>query len=158
MIGGTRRAFLSRAAGLAAVVALAGVARAADPNPDATVEIEETRIGIGPLSGAIGGGRLRFQGEEYRFSVRGLTAGGVGVSALQARGEVFGLRRVEDFAGDYKQVSSQDFADDDDRLSVLFLQNEHAVRLRLRATRSGIVLSIPDGLVSIAWRRQAPDE
>ncbi len=151
MIGATRRAWLTRATVLA-VAGLARRARAADPNPDATVEIEETRIGIGPLSGTIGGGRLRFRGEEFRFSVRGLAAGGVGVSSVQAQGEVFSLRRVDDFAGDYAQVASDDFADETGRLTVLSLRNEKGVRLRLRATRSGIVLSVPDGTVTIAWR------
>lgn len=153
MIGATRRVLLTRATALAASAATALPARAADPNPDATVEIEETRIGIGALSGTIGGGRLRFQGEEFRFSVRGLAAGGLGVSSLQARGEVFSLRRVEDFEGEYKQTAADDFEDETGQMTVLFLRNERGVRLRLRATRSGIVLSIPDGAVTIGWRR-----
>lgn len=151
----TRRAVLTRALVLAGGVVLAGRARdagAADPNPDATVEIEETRIGIGPLSGTIGGGRLRFEGKEYRFTSRGLTAGGIGVSSLQAQGEVFNLRRLDQFPGVYVQTTAEDFEDETGHLTVLFLRNEHGVKLRLRATRSGIVLSVPSDGATIAWR------
>jgi hypothetical protein len=155
MRGATRRAFWTRAlrfAGGAVLAHGASGARAADPNPDATIEIEETRIGIGPLSGTIGGGRLRFRGEEHRFTSRGLASGGIGVSSLQAQGEVFNLRRLEQFPGVYTQTAADDFEDETGRLTVLFLRNEQGVRLRLRATRSGIVLSIPRDGMTVSWR------
>jgi hypothetical protein len=148
----TRRVFWTRAFTLTGGAVLSRVAGPADPNPDGFIEIEETRIGIGPLSGTIGGGRLRFRGEEHRFSARGLTSGGVGVSSLQARGEVFQLRQLEQFPGVYTQTSADDFEDETGRLTVLFLRNPQGVRLRLRATRSGIALSIAADGMTIAWR------
>jgi hypothetical protein len=142
----------SRALALAGAALVPRATAAADPNPDGFIEIEETRIGIGALSAAIGGGRLRFHGEERRFTARGLTAGGVGVSSLQARGEVFSLRRVDQFPGVYHQTSAEDFEDETGRVTVLFLRNPAGVRLRLRATRSGIALSITDGEMTVTWR------
>lgn len=152
MTGATRRAFCARALTLAGSALLPAAAGAADPNPDGFIEIEETRIGIGPLSATVGGGRLRFRGEEHRFTVRGLTAGGIGISSLQARGEVFSLRRRDQFIGTYQQTAAEDFEDETGRLTVLFLRNGEAVRLRLRATRSGIALSIAADGMTIAWR------
>lgn len=155
MHGATRRVLLTRAlafAGGALLAKRAEPASAADPNPDGFIEIEETRIGIGPLSGTIGGGRLRFKGEEHRFTSRGLTAGGIGVSSLQARGEVFNLRRLDQFPGVYVQTSTEDFEDATGRLTVLFLRNPQGVELRLRATRGGIVLSVPAEGMTVAWR------
>jgi hypothetical protein len=152
MKGATRRALVTRAAAAAGAVWLPFGAVAADPNPDGFIEIEETRIGIGALSAAIGGGRLRFQGEERRFTARGLVAGGLGVTSLQARGEVFSLRRVDQFPGVYQQTAAEDFEDETGRLTVLFLRNPSGVRLRLRATRSGIALSVADGGMTVAWR------
>lgn len=35
------------------------------PNPDATVEIEEVRIGVPVLGGTFGGGRLHYRGRNY---------------------------------------------------------------------------------------------
>jgi hypothetical protein len=89
---------MRRRTGLVALLALAATPAAAqqrgrpDPNPDASVEIEQVRVGVLALGGSVGGGRLRFRGEEHRFTVRGLEFGSVGVSSLSARGEVFGLR------------------------------------------------------------------
>ncbi|WP_270934593.1 hypothetical protein [Falsiroseomonas oryzae] len=61
----SRRALLT--AGSAALLGAQG-----DPNPDASVWIEEVRLGLFGRTGSIGGGRLRFQGEVHDFSVEGL--------------------------------------------------------------------------------------
>ncbi len=63
-----------------------------DPNPDGSIEIEQVRVGVLAVGTSIGGGRLRFRGEEHRFSVRGIEFGSVGVSSLSARGEELRLR------------------------------------------------------------------
>lgn len=65
-----------------------------DPNPDASIVIEQVRVGILAVGASVGGGRLRFRGEEHSFSVRGLEFGSVGVATLSASGEVFQLRRL----------------------------------------------------------------
>jgi hypothetical protein len=62
-----------------------------DSNPDASVEIEQVRVGVPAVGGSVGGGRLHFRGEEHAFRVRGLEFGTVGVATRSARGEVFGL-------------------------------------------------------------------
>lgn len=74
-----------------------------DPNPDASIEIEQVRVGVLAVGATVGGGRLRFRGEEHRFSVRGFEIGSVCVASLSARGEVFNLRRLEDFPGRYTE-------------------------------------------------------
>ena len=71
-----------------------GRAQRPDPNPDASIVIEQVRVGILAVGASVGGGRLRFRGEEHSFSVRGLEFGSVGVVALSASGEVFQLRRL----------------------------------------------------------------
>ena len=49
------------------------------------------------LGGSLGGGRLRHHGAEHAFTIIGLGTGSLGVSSLQARGEVFGFDRLGGF-------------------------------------------------------------
>src|SRR5512138_2758314 len=87
----------------ALLAALGGVLLGAadDPNADASLWIEELRIGLFGRSGAIGGGRLRYRGGVHAFSIEGLAAAGSGLTTLRAQGEVFDLRRLSDFPGTY---------------------------------------------------------
>lgn len=133
-----------------ALVPASLLAQRVDPNPDASVEIEEVRVGIGVVATSIGGGRLRWRGEEYSFRIRGLSMGAIGVSSLQARGEVFALARLEDFSGTYAEEPPDTPPDPNAPPGgpiVRFLRNPNGVRLRLRATRDGGILEIsPSGL------------
>jgi hypothetical protein len=134
----TRRLVLS-----AVLTALAvGSARAqqrgrADPNPDGSIEIEQVRVGVLAVGTSIGGGRLRFRGEEHRFSVRGIEFGSVGVSSLSARGEVFNLRRLQDFAGRYTERVVPRTQGAPVGPETRFLRNAAGVELRLRTERAG---------------------
>jgi outer membrane immunogenic protein len=42
---------------------------------------------------------LTYQGKEYPFSVQGLSAGDIGASSAEAAGDVYGLKKLEDFNG-----------------------------------------------------------
>jgi len=54
-------------------------------------------------SGNAGNGTLRYRGHTYHFTVGGLGVGGIGISKIEARGEVYGLERLRDFPGAYIQ-------------------------------------------------------
>lgn len=124
-----------------------------DPNPDAFVEIEQVRVGVLAVGTSIGGGRLRFRGEEHRFSVRGIEFGAVGVSSLSARGEVFGLRRLEDFTGRYaEEVVPRYRGDGVAGPETRWLRNAAGVELRLRTDRSGGQFRFNDAGVTIELR------
>lgn len=108
-----------------------------DPNPDGSIEIEQVRVGVLAVGTSIGGGRLRFRGEEHRFAVRGIEFGSVGVSSLSARGEVFNLRRLEDFAGRYTERVVPRAPGAGSGPETRFLRNAAGVELRLRTERAG---------------------
>ena len=60
---------------------------------DATVEMEEVQAAyIG--SGSAGKGVLVFRGRQYPFQVGGVGIGGIGLSTVDARGEVYNLREL----------------------------------------------------------------
>ncbi len=132
-----RRALLTAAAGV-----LLGAAD--DPNPDASLWIEEIRIGLFGRSGAIGGGRLRFQGAVHAFSIEGLSSVGTGVTTTRAQGEVFNLRRLSDFPGTYTEFQGSGGAGDGP-VEVHWLRNAQGVRLRLRSAQASATLRIGEG-------------
>ena len=139
------------------VIAAAFPARAQrnrpDPNPDASIEIEQVRVGVLAVGASVGGGRLRFRGEEHRFTVRGIEFGSVGVSTLSARGEVFGLRRLQDFNGRYtEQVVPRQRVDGQTGPETRWLRNAAGVELRLRTERAGGQFRFNEAGVTIELR------
>lgn len=120
---------------------------AEDPNPDASLWIEEVRIGLFGRSSSIGGGRLRYQGAVHAFAIEGLSAAGPGVTTVRAQGEVFDLRRLSDFPGTYTAFDGG-YSPVDGPVEVHWLRNRRGVRLRLRSARAGATLRVGEsGLV-----------
>jgi hypothetical protein len=62
------------------------------------VQAEQVRLIIG---GAKGTGVLHFGGKDYNFKLSGASAGGVGVTKIDATGTVYNLKDIKDFAGTY---------------------------------------------------------
>lgn len=136
----------------AAVSARAQQPRRPDPNPDAFVEIEQLRVGIMAAGTAVGGGRLRSQGQEYSFSIRGLEFGKLRLASLSATGEVFNLRRLEDFAGHYEEYLASHSPGEEDEPEIRFLRNQAGVEVRLRTDRVGGQVRIAPTGVTIELR------
>ncbi|MGH6897138.1 MAG: hypothetical protein ACREJ5_11425 [Geminicoccaceae bacterium] len=68
--------------------------------PSGYVDMEEVSIAyLGQAGG--GKGTLTFQGQTYPFEIAGLGGGGIGVSKLDASGEVYNLTDVAQFEGAY---------------------------------------------------------
>lgn len=126
--------------------------RRPDPNPDGSIVIEQVRVGILAVGAAVGGGRLRFRGEEYSFSVRGLEFGSLGVATLSASGEVFNLRRIEDFPGRYEERVAPRPPGGEGGPETRFLRNAAGVELRLRTDRVGGGLRLAANGITIELR------
>jgi hypothetical protein len=92
-------------------------------------------------SGSAGDGTLSYMGHTYPFRVGGLGIGGIGVSTVQATGEVYGLRRLSDFPGAYGQIR-YGFALGSKSAGNLWLQKGNGVILHLVAKRQGLMLSL----------------
>jgi hypothetical protein len=135
-----------------AVAQQRGRAQRPDPNPDASIVIEQVRVGVLAVGGSIGGGRLRLRGEEHPFSVRGLEFGSIGVSSLSASGEVFNLRRLEDFPGRYEERAAPRPPGGEGGPTTYVLRNGAGVEIRLRAERVGGQLRFAPAGVTIELR------
>lgn len=108
--------------------------------PVGTVEMREVQAAyIGSATG--GSGQLHFRGETYPFTVEGLGAGGIGLSEVEAAGDVYGLERVEDFPGEYGEARAG-FAVGETSAGEMWLQNDNGVVLHLKARREGLMLTL----------------
>jgi hypothetical protein len=140
----------------ACVLSLAGCAGNIELGPDAvkgkkvdgTVEMKEVQAAyIG--SGAAGEGILTFRGKDYPFKVGGVGIGGIGLSTVDATGEVYNLSSLAQFPGTYGQAR-YGYAVGNSSAGDLWMQNEAGVILRLKAKRTGLILSLGGDAVVIS--------
>jgi hypothetical protein len=116
--------------------------------PDGFVEMQEVQAAyIG--SGSGGNGKLFFNGRTYPFTVGGVGVGGIGLSTIDASGDVYNLTDPSLFPGTYGQAR-YGFAIGNDSGGDLWLQNEQGVILHLKARRSGLMLSLGGDAVEIS--------
>lgn len=140
-----RRAFASAVAlgglfivaGCAAVPAVPTERNIAGRRPSGTVTLAEEFI----AGAGAGNGTLTFGGQSYPFRMAGTVVGPGGAARIEARGDVYGLTRIEDFAGLYTQGTG-DSGLDTRRTDELWLQNAAGVIMHLRGTRMGAVLGL----------------
>lgn len=111
-----------------------------------TLTVEQLQIAfIG--SANVGGGKLEYKGRSHDFSIGGLGIGGFGVSRIDATGEVYGLSKLEDFAGVYGQAR-YGVVIADASTGELWLENTKGVVIHLDAKRKGLALSLGvDGVI-----------
>jgi len=113
----------------------ARLARAQEETPDATVRISSGSVAVG-IGFSWGGGVLTYQGKDYPFDVSGLSVADVGISKAEASGNVYHLKNLADFSGNYTGVSAG--------VTVaggaggMALKNQNGVVLNLSGTTQGL--------------------
>lgn len=122
----------------AALVGFGGMA-AADDTPSGTVTIESKSVALG-IGVSWGDGKLSYQGKTHAFSVKGLSVVDVGVSKVSARGKVFNLKKLEDFAGRF--AAAQAGVAIGGGMSVVALRNQNGVVLELTSTQTGVKFTL----------------
>jgi hypothetical protein len=78
---------------------------AEEKKPDATVKMSGKSLAAG-VGYSWGSGVLTYQGKDYPFSVSGLSAGNIGASSAELSGQVFNLKNVTDFNGNFTSVGA----------------------------------------------------
>lgn len=126
---------------LATSLLAGGLALAADvEQPVGAVSIEEKQFGL-ILGGSTGDGTLTFQGKEYPFKLKGLSAGlNVGISKMSAAGEVYRLNDIAKFPGTYTKFDASIALGGG--VGGLRLQNENGVIMNLRSRTQGLDLNL----------------
>ena len=132
----------------AAFCLMAGFAQAA--RPDATLHLSSGAVAAG-VGISWGKGTLTYRGKQYPVSIGGLSLGKVGVTKVTASGEVYHLKRLQDFDGNYTSANA------DITLagghSGVVMKNQNGVRVVLRATSKGLDLTIGPSGVDMKLKR-----
>lgn len=139
----------------AAPAASATAASASAPKgpPSATLEVasEQMRLIMG---GTAGKGTLHFNGEKIPFTFKTASAG-VGakmVTKMTAVGNVYGLTRLEDFAGSYTSLSQSTMAGSA-QVSATY-KNDKGVTLELRGKTEGVGMSLGGGIATVTLAKK----
>jgi hypothetical protein len=133
--------------GLAAslpLLTLAVPARA--ETPSGRLEMEEVEVSL-LLSAGWGHGTLFYEG-SHAFKLKGLGVGGLGISKLEAYGDVFRLTKLSDFSGTYGSARAGAVAGDAQLQGGLWMENPAGVQIHMVPRRSGLALTLgADGVV-----------
>jgi len=123
-------------------------AAAQNEKPSGTLEIQQVQVAF-LWSVNLGGGSLQYKGRTYKFTIGGLGIGGIGASSINATGEVFDMTDVSQFEGVYGQAR-YGYAAGINSAGELWMQNPNGVRIKLKAERRGLALSLGvDGVAII---------
>jgi hypothetical protein len=142
----TRRAVLRRAGVAAGLPMLAFAVPAMAETPSGRVEMQQVQVSL-LVSAGWGNGTLFYEG-THAFRIKGLGVGGLGVSKLQARGNVFRLTKLSDFAGVYGSARAGAVAGDAQLKGGMWMENPSGVQIHLVPRRSGVALSLgADGVL-----------
>lgn len=115
------------------------LALAAEPAPSGTVKLTSKAVAVG-VGVSWGDGTLTFGGKPYAFSVDGLSVADLGVSDITTTGEVFNLKNVADFSGNY--VAGEAGIAIVGGPTDTIMKNEKGVVLRLHGTQKGARLTL----------------
>jgi hypothetical protein len=134
---------------LAAFLLLSGSAFADEPSnapivadgssPDGSLSLSGTSLAAG-VGWVWGKGKLDFKGKEHPFKISGLSIVDAGISSISAAGEVYNLKNLRDFDGNYTVASAGIAVGGGAGAS--YLKNEHGVVIKLLETEQGFRVNL----------------
>jgi hypothetical protein len=98
---------------------------------------EYVRAGIGV---SWGDGTLMYEGKPHTFTLSGLSVIDLGMSKIAAKGNVFNLRKLEDFAGTY--AAAEAGATLGDGAGSVVMKSQHGVLIRVTSATQGVQLTL----------------
>ena len=118
---------------------LAGLVAAQARKPDATLTLSEGSVAAG-IGFSWGKGTLSYQGKTYPVKVEGLSVGEVGITRASATGEVFNLKKLADFSGNYVAGGAEGPVGGGAGISTM--KNQNGVVIELKSTTQGANLKL----------------
>jgi hypothetical protein len=117
---------------------IAGFAQAAEM-ADATIRLSGGSVAAG-IGWSWGKGTLTYKGKDYPISVKGLSLGKVGITSATASGEVYHLKSLKDFDGNYTAVGAGITLAGG--RSAITMKNQNGVRVRIISTNRGADITL----------------
>jgi len=115
------------------------IARAQEKAADARLTLSKTSVAAG-IGLSWGGGTLTYKGKDYEVEVQGLSVGDVGISNIEARGNVYNLKKLEDFDGNYTAASAGLTVGGG--ASATTMQNQNGVLVEIISTTKGLKFTL----------------
>jgi hypothetical protein len=128
---------------------LTGFAQAAS-KPDATISISTGSVAVG-IGWSWGKGTLTYKGKSYPLSVKGLSIGKVGITKNTASGEVYHLKTLNDFNGNYTAAGAGITLAGG--RSAVDMTNQNGVRVRVISTNRGVDITLGGGGVELRIKK-----
>lgn len=129
---------------------LSGQAVAQDQKPDATLKLSQGQVGVG-IGFSWGSGTLTYKGKNYPVKVEGLSVGDVGIAKAEAAGKVYGLKKLEDFEGNYTAVTAEGTLGGG--AGAVSMKNQNGVVINLLATTKGINVKLAASGVKLTLKK-----
>lgn len=136
---------------VAVLVIAAGSAWAAE-DMTGKVSIETMSIAAG-FGGTWGQGVLEYRGQRYPFTVTGFSIVDVGVAKVLASGEVYNLKKVEDFEGMF--MAAMAGATLGGGAGAAAMQNQNDVSMVWTSTSQGLSFSLAQAGLSVKLTPEA---
>jgi len=114
--------------------------------PDATVQLKGGSVAAG-VGYVWGHGTLEYQSKPHKFSISGLSIVDVGAADITATGNVYHLANLNDFAGNYVEVTAGMTVGGGG--SAAYLKNEHGVVIKLTSTTVGLRFNLSANGVAV---------
>ncbi len=126
-----------------------GVAKAAEGKADGTLRISGGSFALG-IGTSWGSGTLTYKGKDYPVKVKGLSVGKVGMTSVSINGEVFNLKHLRDFDGNYNYGGSgmRGVTLASGHTGTL-MSNQAGVIIRMSATQKGVDVNATGGGVDL---------
>ena len=118
---------------------LAALAGAQAKKPDATLTLSEGAVAVG-IGFSWGKGTLSYRGKTYPFKVEGLSVGEVGVTRASATGDIFNLKKLTDFSGNYVAGGAEGTVGGG--AGITTMKNQNGVVIELKSTTQGASLKL----------------
>lgn len=118
---------------------LTAAVAADEQKPSASVKISSKAIAVG-VGVTWGDGTLTYEGKSVPFSVSGLSVVDLGITDITTTGEVFNLKKLSDFSGNY--AAGEAGAAIGGGPTDTIMKNENGVVIRLHGTQKGARLTL----------------
>ena len=129
---------------------LSGMAMARDKEPDAYLELTEGSVALG-IGYSWGSGTLQYQGQKYPVEVKGLSIVDVGITKATAFGKVYGLKKLEDFNGNYTAATAEGTLGGG--AGATKMKNQSGVVIDLFTTTKGVNLKLAPSGISLKLKQ-----